>query len=133
VSAANDPGSGADPLPEEVVEQADAVLLRVVAAGRVAEVLRPLLLTQQRIRSLDQHRPDGDRERLLERLAWRSAQIAVEATVHEDRSEVSHAAVGAAYHGAPDLTALVLAELASLHLRIGHLGELPSPSGAGRD
>jgi len=100
------------------------VLLRVVAAGRVAEVMWRLLLNGQRTRQRWPATVDGARDSALTRLAWHAARDAIGATVHGRAPSVYHAAVRAACPaGDRDLAAVALAELAGMHLRAGYAAD----------
>jgi len=104
--------------------EVEAVLLRVVAAGRVAEVMWRLLHNVQRTRQRWPAMVDGARDSALARLAWHAAREAIGATVHERAPSVYHAAVRAACPaGDRDLAAVVLAELAGMHLRAGYAAD----------
>jgi hypothetical protein len=131
------PVSGGDPLAEQVRGELEAVLLRVVTAGRVAEVMWRLLLNGQRVHRRWPANVDREQGSSLVQPAWHGARDAIAATVHEQTPWVYHAAVRAACPvDDPDLAAVVLAELAGMHLRTGNAADcrrLVELAGAGED
>jgi hypothetical protein len=116
-----EPQPGGEPSAEQVRREVEAVLLRVVTVGRVAEVLWRLLHTEEQLRRAGAAEASAGQDSALMRRARQNARDSIAATVHEDRPEAYHAAVSAACRGGdPDLAAVVLAELARLHLRAGY-------------
>jgi len=109
--------------PAQVRRQTEAVLRQVMAAGEVARAMRRLLLADR-----SRHRPPGvDSERpqaaVVGGLAARAACAVIDASAHQQAPGVYLAAVHTAAGDDPDLAALALADLASLHLRLGYPAE----------
>jgi hypothetical protein len=123
VIAAGAPVCGEGHTPEEVRRQVEATLRRVMAAGQVAHAMWRLVLADGSYRhAVWSESGHGQGQDLLPRLAGHAARAVIDASSRRGVPGVYLAAVRAAADvvGDRDLAALVLADLASLHLRLGY-------------
>lgn len=124
MSTADVPEAGRALSVGQVRLELETVLLRVVTAGRVAEVWWRLLLNERRFRQCERAGIDGGQYNAPTPRVWQNAGNSIDATVHEQTPWVYHAAVRAACPADDgDLAVLALCELAGMHLRAGYVDD----------